>query len=101
MTRPPVRRNSEGRSFTERFPFAGRFGAMPRRVPVPRHKPARIALGVALIVGGVFGFLPVLGFWMIPLGLYVLSRDFASVRRFRRRQTVRLGRWWQRRNAAV
>ena len=71
---------------------------LPQRIPVPKNRPARIGLGIALLIGGVFGFLPILGFWMIPLGLYVLSHDFASVRRFRRRSTVRLGRWWQRRN---
>ena len=73
----------------------------PRKLPMPRNKAARVALGVALVVGGTLGFLPILGFWMIPLGLYVLSQDFAGVRRFRRRATVRLGRWWQRRNAGA
>ena len=42
--------------------------------------------------GGLLGFLPILGFWMVPLGLYVLSRDSARVRRARRRLTVHLGR---------
>ena len=73
---------------------------VPKRVPMPASKPARIALGVALVAGGLLGFLPVLGFWMVPLGLFVLSRDFPTVRRFRRRATLRLGRWWQRRQAA-
>ena len=68
---------------------------VPRRVPLPKSRPARIALGVALVLGGILGFLPILGFWMIPLGLYVLSQDFPAVRRFRRRATVRLGRRWQ------
>jgi len=40
------------------------------------------------------GFLPVLGFWMIPLGLLVLSVDLPAVRRWRRQFTV----WWNRRN---
>jgi hypothetical protein len=39
------------------------------------------------------GFLPVLGFWMIPLGLLVLSVDLPIVRRWRRQLTV----WWHRR----
>ncbi len=33
------------------------------------------------MVGGVLGFLPVLGFWMIPLGLLVLAPDFRWARR--------------------
>ena len=34
-----------------------------------------------LIVGGSFGFLPVLGFWMIPLGLLICFSGSARVRR--------------------
>ncbi len=41
----------------------------------------RQILGVLLLVGGVFGILPVLGFWMIPLGLLILSVDFQWARR--------------------
>jgi len=43
----------------------------------------------------MLGFLPVLGFWMIPLGLLVLSYEFHLVRRMRRRMVVR----WERRKA--
>ena len=32
-------------------------------------------------MGGLLGFLPVLGFWMLPLGLVLLSLDFALLRR--------------------
>ncbi|WP_274630642.1 hypothetical protein [Arvimicrobium flavum] len=53
----------------------------------------RISIGVLLVFCGLLGFLPVLGFWMIPLGLLVLSHDFALVRRWRRRLAV----WWERR----
>ena len=35
----------------------------------------RLVAGLVLIVGGVFGFLPVLGFWMIPLGIAVAAAD--------------------------
>lgn len=35
----------------------------------------RLVLGMLLIVGGLFGFLPVLGFWMIPLGIAVAALD--------------------------
>lgn len=40
----------------------------------------RITIGVALVLGGLVGFLPVLGFWMIPLGLIVLAVDFRWAR---------------------
>ncbi len=35
----------------------------------------RIPLSISLILGGVFSFLPVLGIWMLPLGLLVLAVD--------------------------
>lgn len=60
---------------------------------LPRSRRARIAIGIALMVLGCFGFLPVLGFWMIPLGLLILSYEFARVRLWRRRAAV----WWERR----
>jgi hypothetical protein len=60
---------------------------------LPRSKPIRIGIGILLVVGGLIGFLPVLGFWMIPLGLLVLSIDLPIVRRWRRQLTV----WWHRR----
>ncbi len=64
-----------------------------KRLPRPRNRWLRRLLGVALIIGGVRGFLPVLGFWMLPLGLIVLSDDIPWLRRRRRRVQV----WWQRR----
>jgi hypothetical protein len=59
---------------------------------LPKSKPLRIGLGILLIAGGLVGFLPILGFWMIPLGLLVLSVDLPIVRRWRRQLTV----WWHR-----
>lgn len=59
----------------------------------------RIVVGIALIFGGVLGFLPVLGFWMLPLGVLVLSVDLHPVRRIRRRIEVRWGRRQRRRRS--
>ena len=64
-----------------------------REIPLPHSRPVRITIGSMLMVFGVLGFLPVLGFWMVPLGLLVLSHDLAWVRRGRRRLVV----WWERR----
>ena len=61
---------------------------------MPPTRIGRIIVGILLIIGGILGFLPVLGFWMIPLGLVVLSVDFPFIRRRRRRAEVKLGRWW-------
>jgi hypothetical protein len=52
--------------------------------------PLRWSAGLALIVGGVFGFLPVLGFWMIPLGVLLLASGFPRVREFAKR-SIRWG----------
>jgi hypothetical protein len=41
----------------------------------------RTLIGMSLIVGGVFGFLPVLGFWMIPLGFLVIGLDVTAVQK--------------------
>lgn len=55
---------------------------------LPKSRIARIVIGILLILMGFLGFLPVLGFWMIPLGLIVLSADLPIVRRLRRRLEV-------------
>jgi len=60
-----------------------------------RHPNAwiRRAAAVALIVGGILGFLPILGFWMLPLGVVLISDDIPWLRRRRRR----VQSWWLRR----
>ncbi|WP_245759619.1 hypothetical protein [Poseidonocella sedimentorum] len=46
----------------------------------------RLWVGLLLIFGGVLGFLPILGFWMIPLGLAVAAMDIRPIwRRWRGR----------------
>jgi hypothetical protein len=35
----------------------------------------RWLIALLLIVGGVFSFLPVLGLWMLPLGLLFIAQD--------------------------
>jgi hypothetical protein len=62
-------------------------------LPLPRSRLLRIVIGVLLIIGGLFAVLPLFGFWMIPLGLLVLSIDLPRVRRWRRRFAV----WFSRR----
>jgi hypothetical protein len=56
------------------------------RMWVRRRLPpgARLPVGLLLIAGGVLGFLPILGFWMIPLGVAVAATDVQPLwRRFR------------------
>lgn len=35
----------------------------------------RVPISIALILGGIFSFLPVLGIWMLPLGLILIAQD--------------------------
>lgn len=81
-----------------------KFGIDPRtreivvgsfRLKLPESRWLRTLIGVLLVFGGLLGFLPVLGFWMVPLGLLVLSHDSHFVRRQRRRLSV----WWATRKA--
>ena len=42
---------------------------------------SRKILGILLLLGGLLWFLPILGLWMVPLGLLILSVDFRWARR--------------------
>lgn len=48
-----------------------------RRVPVG----VRSVIGVFLMLAGVFGFLPIVGFWMFPLGLAFVALDIPWTRK--------------------
>lgn len=61
-----------------------------KKYHLPKSRFARIIFGILLIIGGILGFLPILGFWMIPLGLLVLSVDIPAIRRGRRNLVL----WW-------
>jgi purine-cytosine permease-like protein len=67
------------------------------KIRLPGNMFLRVMLGILLVLGGFLWFLPVLGLWMLPLGLIVLSVDFAFVRRHRRWVSVKLGYWLHRR----
>ena len=47
----------------------------------PGSRWARLPAGVVFCVGGVFWILPVLGLWMLPVGLVLLSEDIPPLRR--------------------
>lgn len=62
----------------------------------PRLRWVRLPLGGLLVVGGFLGFLPVLGFWMIPFGLLLLAEDYPPLQRTLRRGLIAFERWWRR-----
>ncbi|SDG50986.1 hypothetical protein [Pelagibacterium luteolum] len=41
----------------------------------------RIPLGILLVIGGLLAFLPILGLWMLPLGLLLLAIDLPFLQR--------------------
>lgn len=41
----------------------------------------RIPIGVFFVLGGLLGFLPIVGFWMVPLGLALLASDIPAAGR--------------------
>lgn len=47
-------------------------------------------VGLLFMVGGVFGFLPILGFWMFPLGLALIALDLPPTRKTIERWMKRL-----------
>ncbi len=49
----------------------------------------KITAGVILTICGLFGFLPIIGFWMLPIGLGILGTEIPAVRAF----NIRLKRW--------
>jgi hypothetical protein len=62
------------------------FEMIDRRVPTsvsrfirwlrqPSSFAARLAVAALLVLGGIFSFLPVLGLWMLPLGLLLIAQD--------------------------
>ncbi len=61
----------------------------------PNHR-LRKTVGVLLFIGGLFGFLPILGYWMIPVGLALLAVDFPLARRLYRNLILWWGRNYQR-----
>ncbi len=50
------------------------------RLRQPEAMWVRVPAGIALAGGGVLGFLPVLGVWMLPIGLALLAYDVPPMR---------------------
>lgn len=52
---------------------------------LPKSRGARTLIGAGLIVCGLFGFLPVLSFLLIPIGIAVLAFDHEWARNILRK----------------
>ena len=60
----------------------------------PGRAGLRLVLGSLLIVGGILSFLPILGLWMLPLGMILLAEDVPLFRRL----SARMLEWIERRH---
>ncbi|MCJ2006361.1 hypothetical protein FV232_19180 [Methylobacterium sp. WL30] len=63
----------------------------------------RVGAALLLILGGIFSILPVLGLWMLPLGLALLAQDVPWLKvplekaaRWIERTWAALVAWWRR-----
>ena len=68
----------------------------------PSSRWVRLPIGILLVVASVFSFLPVLGLWMLPLGLMLLAVDVPFLKRptglalvWLERQWTRVARWYR------
>jgi hypothetical protein len=65
------------------------------RLRAPKWRLVRVPAGALLLLGGIVGFLPLVGFWMVPLGLAILAIDIPAAGRLLRK-LIRLFRWLRR-----
>ena len=47
----------------------------------PGSRWVRLPVALLLMAAGVVGFLPILGFWMVPLGLVLIAEDIPFLQR--------------------
>lgn len=90
MSSPDARLDRQFERIGRQVPAAAGF---LRWVRQPHMHLIRIPLALLLILGGIFSFLPVLGVWMLPLGLLVLAVDVPPLRGPVGDGLVRLQRW--------
>jgi hypothetical protein len=60
-------------SIAQRLPDKG--ARFIRWIRQPSSRFVRIPLSALLILGGIFSILPILGLWMLPLGLLLIAQD--------------------------
>lgn len=62
----------------------------------PSRKPMRLVAAGLLVVGGILSILPVLGVWMLPLGLALLAQDVPALKVPLEYSARRIARSWER-----
>jgi len=46
----------------------------------PATRRQRLPLGILCVIGGLFWFLPVVGLWLLPIGLVLIAHDVPRLR---------------------
>jgi hypothetical protein len=59
----------------------GKVARVLRSLRHPDARWMRVPAGMLLVLGGVFSILPVLGIWMLPLGLMLIAYDVPFLRK--------------------
>lgn len=62
----------------------------------PARFPVRVVAAILLILGGLFSILPVLGLWMLPLGLALLAQDVPALKVPMEKSARWIERQWRR-----
>ena len=66
----------------------------------PSSRAVRIPVAILLVAGGALSFLPVLGLWMLPLGLVLFAQDVPVLQRPMARSLGWVERKWIERQRA-
>ena len=76
---------------------SGRVARAVRWFRSPASRKVRLPLGILLIIGSGLFFLPVLGLWMLPLGLMLIAQDVPFLKKPIGRAMLWLERKWDER----
>lgn len=81
---PSARTDRDDQRFRRQFHALSRAAPPARNMLAvllrPRFRWLRVPAAILLIVGGIAGILPILGFWMLPLGFMILAIDVPPLR---------------------
>lgn len=87
----------EQRRLRRQFDALGRAVPPSRRVTraliAPERRVIRLPLALLLIAGGFLAFLPILGLWMLPLGLMLLAVDAPAIAPAISAASIRVRHW--------
>lgn len=101
MTRPAQQHDEDDdrhlRRLLARLP--GRLRRPVEWLRRPSSRWVRMPAGGLLVIGGILGFLPVLGLWMLPLGVLLLGEDIPALKRATNRSIDWAERRWKERQA--